>query len=64
MTLWSVLFLHWKMNTLSPWKLEWGFLFPAFVNRSSDNNVIDIFNTDSDSIQTEMMEKELGTKVV
>ena len=43
-----------------PGKPEFGFLFPAFVDRSSDSSVIDIFNADPDNVQTDLMEKILG----
>ena len=43
-----------------PGKPEFGFLFPAFVDRSSDGNVIDIFNADSDNVQANLMDKILG----
>lgn len=44
-----------------PGKPEFGFLFPAFVDRSSDSGRIDIFNADPDDVQTEVMEKILGS---
>ena len=43
-----------------PGKPEFGFLFPAFVDRSSDGNVIDIFNADPDNVQADLMDKILG----
>ena len=43
-----------------PGKPEFGFLFPAFIDRSSDNDYIDIFNADPDNVQTELMRKILG----
>ena len=43
-----------------PEKPEFGFLFPTFVDRSSDSSVIDIFNADPDNVQTDLMEKILG----
>ena len=46
-----------------PGKPEFGFLFPAFVDRSSDSSVIDIFNADPDNVQTDLMEKMLGVRV-
>jgi len=39
---------------------EFGFLFPAFVDRSSDSDVIDFYNIDPDSPQTKLMRKILG----
>ena len=42
-----------------PGKPEFGFLFPAFVDRSSDSTVIDIFNADPDNAQAELMDKLL-----
>ena len=42
-----------------PGKPEFGFLFPAFVDRSSDSTVIDIFNADPDNVQAELMDKLL-----
>ena len=46
-----------------PGKPEFGFLFPAFVDRSSDSNVIDIFNVNPDEVQTELMEMILGRDI-
>ena len=46
-----------------PGKPEFGFMFPAFVDRSSDSSVIDIFNADPDNVQTDLMEKILGVRV-
>lgn len=43
-----------------PGKPEFGFLFPAFVDRSSDSNTIDIYNIDPDNPQTDLMNKILG----
>ena len=43
-----------------PGKPEFGFLFPAFVDRSSDSDVIDFYNVDPDNPQTELMKKILG----
>lgn len=43
-----------------PDKPEFGFLFPAFIDRSSDDDYIDIFNADPDNVQTELMRKILG----
>ena len=43
-----------------PGKPEFGFLFPAFVDRSSDSNTIDIYNMDPDNPQTDLMNKILG----
>ena len=43
-----------------PGKPEFGFLFPAFVDRSSDGNVIDIFNADPENVQKDLMDKILG----
>lgn len=43
-----------------PGKPEFGFLFPAFIDRSSDDDYIDIFNADPDNVQTELMRKILG----
>ena len=42
-----------------PGKPEFGFLFPAFVDRSSDSNTIDIYNIDPDNPQTDLMNKIL-----
>ena len=42
-----------------PGKPEFGFLFPAFIDRSSDDDYIDIFNADLDNVQTELMTKIL-----
>ena len=43
-----------------PGKPEFGFLFPAFRDRSSDDSCIDIFHADSDHVQKELMAKILG----
>ena len=43
-----------------PGKPEFGFLFPAFVDRSSDSNTIDIYNINPDNPQTDLMNKILG----
>ena len=37
-----------------------GFLFPAFKDRLYDENMINIFNSDTDRIQTDVMKKILG----
>ena len=43
-----------------PGKPEFGFLFPAFVDRSSDSEMIDIFSADPDNPQSELIKKILG----
>ncbi len=43
-----------------PGKPEFGFLFPAFNDRSSDDNYIDIFNADPENVQEDVMRKILG----
>lgn len=43
-----------------PGKPAFGFLFPAFVDRSSDSEMIDIFNIDPENPQTQLMHKILG----
>ena len=43
-----------------PGKPEFGFLFPAFADRSSDDDFIDIFNADPDNVQSGVMRKILG----
>ena len=43
-----------------PGKTEFGFLFPAFIDRSSDDNHIDIYNIDPDNVQIGVMDKILG----
>ena len=43
-----------------PGNPEFGFLFPAFIDRSSDDNYIDIFNADPDNVQVDVMDKILG----
>ncbi|MBP3234631.1 MAG: DUF4317 family protein [Eubacterium sp.] len=43
-----------------PGKPEFGFLFPAFSDRSSDDDFIDIFNADPDNVQSGVMRKILG----
>ena len=42
-----------------PGKPECGFLFPAFVNRSSDENFVNVFQADADHSHTELI-KLLG----
>ena len=39
---------------------EFGFLFPAFSDRSSDDRKIYIFNKDPERVQVEVMRKKLG----
>ncbi len=46
-----------------PGKPEFGFLFPAFIDRSSDDNYIDIFNANPDNVQTEVMKKIIGGNI-
>ena len=46
-----------------PGEPEFGFLFPAFLDRSSDSDKIDIFNKDPDHVQTALMKKILGLSV-
>ena len=46
-----------------PGKPEFGFLFPAFRERSSDDNYIDIYNSDPDNVQAEVMKLILGESV-
>lgn len=43
-----------------PGKPEFGFLFPAFSDRSPDNSRIDIFNVDPKREQGEVMNRMLG----
>ena len=43
-----------------PGKPEFGFLFPAFVDRSSDENYIDIFSADPERLQENVISKILG----
>ena len=43
-----------------PGKPEFGFLFPSFADRSSDDDFIDILNTDPDNVQSGVMRKILG----
>ena len=43
-----------------PGKPEFGFLFPAFKDRSGDSDLIDIFHADPNRVQTDVMEKILG----
>ena len=45
-----------------PGEPEFGFLFPAFSCRSGDYNMIDIYNSNPNMIQRELMEKILGRK--
>ena len=42
-----------------PGEPEFGFLFPAFSDRSGDNNRIDIFNADPKAPQTDVMKQIL-----
>ena len=44
-----------------PGKPEFGFLFPAFKDRYSDEERINIFNADPKRVQTELMSRILGT---
>jgi len=43
-----------------PGKPVFGFLYPAFSERSADTEMIDIFNADPDRIQVDLMKKLLG----
>ncbi len=43
-----------------PGKPEFGFLFPAFIDRSSDDDYIFIFNADPENVQEDVMKKILG----
>ncbi len=43
-----------------PGKPDFGFLFPAFSERSSDDSCIDIFNADPENVQAGVMKKILG----
>ena len=43
-----------------PGEPEFGFLFPAFSDRSSDSDRIDIFNRDPERVQSKLMAKILG----
>ena len=45
-----------------PGKPEFGFLFPAFKDRSSDDDYIDVFSEDPDNIQTELIGKIIGSQ--
>lgn len=47
-----------------PGKPEFGFLYPAFSDRSGDRDRIDIFHADPRRMQSELMEKILGEKPV
>lgn len=44
-----------------PGKPEFGFLFPAFSDRSSDNSRIDIFHADPEQVQSDVIKRILGT---
>ena len=44
-----------------PGKPEFGFIFPAFKDRYSDEERINIFNADPKRVQTELMSRILGT---
>ncbi len=46
-----------------PGKPEFGFLFPAFKDRSGDSEWIDFFQADSDEDQTKVIRKILGEPV-
>ena len=48
------------VGEMEPGEPEFGFLFPAFSDRSSDSDRIDIFNKDPDRVQTGLMKKILG----
>ena len=43
-----------------PGNPDFGFLLPAFVDRSGDSSTIDIYNIDPDNPQTDLMNKILG----
>ena len=43
-----------------PGKPEFGFLFPAFKDRSGDPDMIDIFHAEPNRVQTDVVEKILG----
>ena len=43
-----------------PGKPEFGFLYPAFSERSSSIDCIDIFHEDENHLQMDVMEKILG----
>ena len=43
-----------------PGKPEFGFLFPAFIERSSDDKYIDIFSADPERLQTDVISRILG----
>jgi len=43
-----------------PGEPEFGFLFPAFRNRSSDDRYIDIFNIDENNVQDKLMDMIIG----
>ena len=43
-----------------PSKPEFGFLFPAFIDRSSDDNYIDIFSANPERLQMDVISKILG----
>ena len=47
-----------------PGKPEFGFLFPEFADRGSDDDYIDIFSADPDNIQKKVIEKILGEDIV
>lgn len=46
-----------------PGEPEFGFLFPAFSERSGDYDMIDIYNAKPGMVQTELMERILGRKL-
>ncbi|MBR1865315.1 MAG: DUF4317 family protein [Lachnospiraceae bacterium] len=48
------------MAEYEPGKPEFGFLFPAFSDRSSDNSRIDIFHADPEQVQSDVMKRILG----
>ena len=43
-----------------PGRPEFGFIFPAFKDRSSDSDYINIYYIDPEHIQTDVMKKILG----
>ncbi|MDD3206687.1 MAG: DUF4317 family protein [Lachnospiraceae bacterium] len=43
-----------------PGKPEWGFLFPAFTDRSSDLEHVNVYQADGDCGQAELLKKILG----
>ena len=52
------------LEEYTPGNPAFGFLFPAFNDRSSDSSRIDIFNKDNGMYQNELVDKILGMHII